>query len=323
MRRGRRRGSVRGSRESGDSLELLLDVICNLFGAIIFIALLTALLVRAGGRPEPAAGESTRTPDEVIVLRAEVDALRGRLGSPEMRERLAAMGPLAEAARRVDDARDELERRSAIAAEYERRIGELTDDSTDPEASRAELELQVARLIEEKEALRSLTERTLRTPRRRGVARTWPAQIVVADGRAYVVNDWAGGAGGAMGDPCARYCRWNDDAVDLAAGPECIVHDCWADGSLFIERSIPLRADGGVPLRTPAMLADDPRWLRAIDGLDPRLHVISLRVAPDSFGAFAIVREDLARRGFAYDVNPTLLDPRYQDTIIQGTPTAQ
>lgn len=312
-------GRVRGGRGGGDSLELLLDVICNLFGAVIFIALLTALLVRVGGRPEPAAAESLLSPDEVIALRAEVDALRGRLGAPEMQDRLAALGPLAESDRRVDEAREELERRSAIAAEYQRRIGELTDDSKDPEVQRAELELEVARLIEEKEALRSLTERTLRTPRRRGVARTYPAQIVVSDGRAFVVNDWRN----AADDPCAAYCRWNADAVDLAAQPSCIVHDCWADGTLFIERSIPLRAGGGVPLRTPAALANDPRWLRAIDGLDPRVHVVSLRVAPDSFGAFAVIREDLARRGFAYDVNPTLLDPRYEDTIVQGTPTAQ
>ncbi|HMN94976.1 MAG TPA: hypothetical protein PKC43_00435 [Phycisphaerales bacterium] len=314
---------MRGRRgRSGDSLELLLDVVCNLFGSIIFIALLTALLVRAGGRAEPSTGEAPATAAEVKALRAEIAALRRRIEEPGLRDRLASAGLVSEAARRDEEARAELDRRRVIAAEYERRIGELEEDADLGAERRAGLELELAALVAERDALRSLTERTLRTPRRRDVARTFPAQIVLSRGRAYVVNDWRT----AGADPCRVYCTWNPDAVDLAAGPTCVVHDCWADGTLFIERSVPLRADGGVVVRGPAALAAEPAWARAIAGLDPSVHVVSFRVAPDSFGIFAAVREDLARRGFAYDVNPTLLPADaalYTDVIVQGTPTAQ
>lgn len=75
----------RRRRASDDSLELLLDTICNTFGGIVFIAMLVAILVRETG----AAREATEAPPvsaadlmnlgtEADVVIAEVAELRAR-----------------------------------------------------------------------------------------------------------------------------------------------------------------------------------------------------------------------------------------------------
>ena len=52
----------RPAENPADSLELLLDTICNTFGGVLFIALLVALLthVPAADRPQPAEGTLNR-----------------------------------------------------------------------------------------------------------------------------------------------------------------------------------------------------------------------------------------------------------------------
>ena len=68
-----RRGS--GARYRGDSLELLLDTICNMFGTIIFVALIAALLALTSttGRTESSLASIDVERDqqlETLVARA-------------------------------------------------------------------------------------------------------------------------------------------------------------------------------------------------------------------------------------------------------------
>lgn len=63
--------SRRIRQQSGDSLDLLLDTMCNLFGGIVFIALLVAMLAGDGARQRV---ESPRS-DTEEVLRRQIEQL--------------------------------------------------------------------------------------------------------------------------------------------------------------------------------------------------------------------------------------------------------
>ncbi len=63
--------SRKSFQESGDSLDLLLDTMCNLFGGIVFIALLVAMLAQDGARQRVEPPRS----DTEEVLRRQIEQL--------------------------------------------------------------------------------------------------------------------------------------------------------------------------------------------------------------------------------------------------------
>ena len=71
----------RARRESDDSLDLLLDTICNMFGTIIFVALIAALLALSS-----TAG---RTETSLASIDVERDRHPARHPHPEHLRRLA------------------------------------------------------------------------------------------------------------------------------------------------------------------------------------------------------------------------------------------
>ena len=93
----------RRSKAPRDSLDLLLDTMCNAFGGIVLIAILVALLVEKPGddsRKSPASGkealEQMRRARELKELEAEVEQLharwekdRGLIEQIQLRDRLA------------------------------------------------------------------------------------------------------------------------------------------------------------------------------------------------------------------------------------------
>lgn len=76
-----------------DSLELLLDAICNTFGAILFIALLVVILLQQAGRTPQTDTSPERSPAELARLEHELDSLRDRV--QQLRERQQSRQQLA------------------------------------------------------------------------------------------------------------------------------------------------------------------------------------------------------------------------------------
>lgn len=102
-----------------DSLELLLDTLCNTFGGVLFIGILVVLLMNlAGDReaadPEAAAEEVRARREEFEVVQAEVAGLRELV-----RTREAAVDPNAD--RRIKDLTSRV---AALAAERDRIVGQ-------------------------------------------------------------------------------------------------------------------------------------------------------------------------------------------------------
>lgn len=314
---------MRRRAESEDSTDLLLDAICNMFGLFIFVAMLVSLLVSVKGpRIVQEAAEATREEREdprLPASREELEALRaavGRFDAAALDEERAA---LAAAALAVAEARAEAERRRELVEAYRRRLDAEQELDRGLAEQLPRLEVEIARLEEELLAAREQKDVSVRTPRRRELEDRVPAQVVVARGRVFVLNDWSD----PTAHPCDSWCTWNLDAVD-ASRSEATVHYCWRAGGQHIDRVVALR--GGIEVTDSAALARSGAWNRATAGLDPRRHVISFKVDPDSFDRFAAVRAAIARRGFLYDVSPVSIDPAmdlYRDTIREGATTAQ
>jgi hypothetical protein len=304
----------RSSDEPGDSLELLLDTICNMFGTIIFVALIAALLALTSA--------SARTETSLASIEVErdrnADALDAR--AEELERELATL-PAADAtdadpaaAERVAAALGEIKRREELVERYTRAVAAVSDDLQDVGAQIAPLREEIARLRSALDSARKAKDRTMRTPLERQLdLRVY--SIVIWEGRIYPVCDWSS----RDPDMCARFVQW-DDRYTIAAA-------CRLDGNCrslqgpSFARTIPLRAGAGIPIADAASLRANPEFQRLLRSLDPAEDLILLDVAPDSFDSFGVVKELFLEAGFNYTLAPCVEQlPRYRDSWIAGTP---
>jgi len=316
----------RRAADPADSLDLLLDTICNMFGLFIFVAMLVALLAKVGGpviveRARPAEVRTT-TPAEdqsSAAVRRRIERLERAIAERGDADAESGVALAQEGIRRVETARRELAAREAMQRDLDRQLAGASDMKGLLDQLVPRLEAEVGRLDEDLRDAESMLEIELRTPRLRELAERIPVQIVLAGGRAYCVNDWSD----LDAHPCEGWTTLNPQAVEPQRS-QIIVHQCWRTGGQDIERTIRLRTDGGVLVGSLAELERDGRWRQVLSWLDPERHVASIKVAPDSFDAFGPVRASFAARGFFYDVAPVAIeDLVYRDRIIEGATRAQ
>ena len=128
------------NQSSGDSLELLLDTLCNVFGGIILVACLLALLAREqNGLPVPVL-----TGNQGLLLERRIEAAQDEVrGLKELIAKLtdAGAGERQELAAERDQLRKTLETLRGEKAERVRITGEI--DAADPVAAVAQLRAKV------------------------------------------------------------------------------------------------------------------------------------------------------------------------------------
>lgn len=317
----------RSSRDADDldSLNLLLDTVCNMFGIFIFSALVVALMavtrstqVVIDASPSHAAAERDA---RVVAAEASVATLYQRL--EEIRSsRTAAVSAKADRAastRRAAEA--EMTVRQSTLEEYRRRLETDSKFLSNLQEEVPRLRNQLAQLEEAIRRARSLKEIETRTPLRRALEGRIPVQIVIDAGRAFVINPWWDHQG-KDSHPCDIWSDWNREAVDIAAS-ECQVIKCFRGGEIEIHRKVLLRAGGGIQVESPEKLAADPAWRRFLASLDPARHVVTLRCTASGFSAFGPIRGEIVGRGIPYNAEPIRLDPYYRDQIIEGVPVGQ
>ena len=308
-----------------DSLNLLLDTVCNMFGVFIFSALIVAVMsltrttqvVEARGAPTQGFVADARlqaAQEAILDLNERLERIktsRGRVLSKRAREAEAQRESAElELANRIR-ARDEYRRGTESALEFMAGL-----DRTVPDLRR-----EIAGLEDALRRARSIKEVEARTPMRRALEGRIPVQVVLHDDAAFVVNPWWEHVG--TGDhPCDIWSRWNDEAVEAGAS-ECVVVRCLRGGDVEIHRRVMLREDGGVPAADGGALEADPRWRRFIASLDPQRHVVTIRCSPTGFRAFGPVRGSVVSAGVPYNAEPVRLDPFYRDSIVEGTPVGQ
>jgi hypothetical protein len=301
------------------SLDLLLDTICNMFGMIIFIAVLAAVLARAGGtqRIAEAAAAAATLPADV----AELDALRRSIAELEASDDEAFRDRWQEATDELDQARAYGERLDASITALEQQLND-----SEPSTSLEQMRADIRSLNEELEALHAIRDIKLRTPRRRALKGRVPVQVVLTGDRFYLVNDWSTwrSTRDPVGKRCTFWSSWNAQAVDAGRS---IFEDhgtCgFRTGGLTIDREIHLLSGGGLPLDSPSGLEEITRLMGE---LVRGKHVVSFRVTPDSFDRFHDARRLVAGQGIEYDVTPipSLGDEWiFRDKIRVGTATGQ
>jgi hypothetical protein len=179
---------------------------------------------------------------------------------------------------------------------------------------------EIERLEGELKAESAMNDTKVRTPRKREVEGLLPVQVILWHDRVYWINPWLG----SIDEPCARWSEWNTNAVDMAAHPESVIHECFRGGGQWIERHVPLLVGGGIEVGPDGAREWEQPLRELLARLATKNHVVSLKVAPDSHRAFGPVRNLIAEKGFAYEVSPIQMsDGIYRDEIRDGVATAQ
>ena len=282
------------------SLDMLLDTICNMFGLLIFIAVIAAVLAQSRAQAPKSVPSTVNMPE---IAEAPVDP------TPD----------------------SEIEELDTDIAEAQQYIGELEAALSrwaPPEdgapQSGADLQHDVDALQQSIDSEKAKRQVQMRLPRRRAVVGRVPVQLVVTNDRLYIVNDWRGWS--ALRNPQAERCNywtsWNPIAVDVARTRVVEHEPCFRAGGQDIERWIHLLPDGGIDLSTKAGAA---KAKTAIRSLDARTHVASIKVTEDSFDTWTPVRSAVLQRKVPYDVQPIVLEAGlvFHDRIKSGTASAQ
>jgi hypothetical protein len=266
-------------------LNLLLDTICNVFGGIIFLAL---LVVITSGQMKPR--QTTNDQDQVVMptrqqlelqlkgLRTERDALRRRL---DVLSASADIGPsvgdqeLANAIRRGAVLFQELQSRCEAATrelESARRRAEQAREAGKSAQARREAAARAResaeRRLAEMDAARAIE---VRMPRERATGKREFA-LAIGHGRLYESCVYSSFGG---------FLRWNTDEVET-------------DG----ENLIGLMPQRGTPVRDGPAL--ELRLAGIMRKTNPHRDYICLAVWPDSYAEFVIVRDRLVKAGYEY-----------------------
>ena len=285
------------SRPQEDSLELLLDTICNTFGGIVFLSLLVCLMAQrvTPGSTAAEADAALAKLHERKVIEADLEHVSQAVAAlEELRLRqLAIAQSLGEpgdatghagtaqrltglrAIRRALDGEEEELRRSLARARELSRVAEAQAGEARGTASRAAQEVERAgRELDEARRQRSTT---LRLPRAR---RTTKRQVAafISGGRLRLPFVYS-----AAGLPDRR----NEQEIEAGAPEEFLTPRHF-------------RPDRGTIVTDSE---DSRRALAArFDGFDREASYVNLAVWPDSYAEFKLVRDHLVARGFDYQV---------------------
>jgi hypothetical protein len=286
-----------------DSLELLLDTICNTFGGVLFIAILVVMLLRQTSSTPDTPPTPVKTPEELQSLaqqlttlsrelirlqqlRASQQVIVDRLVPQEVLEllelhkELLAERALQQAA--VDEKRAE---NILLAANVEQTLQDIRQLESDLEtAVKQRTELR-ARLESERKAktqnVRLPVLKTLSDKREIGVSLRY--------GRAYLWHDYD-----------AQLNQRGLNARDFVVIGE--------EDDALVVRPNPAR---GIPLNESAESKTAIREL--LNRFSPRRFYITPIVRPDSYGVFQHFRDELLEMGFEYRLMPVDEDTSITD----------
>ena len=233
--------------ETSDSLELLLDTICNVFGGIILMAILVVLQTQtsAGRLPDPRP-EDVQRGLEARRLRFECDRLRTRLEDLKLHreevdqtfrlttspsgERLANTAQVFQKA--IEDARRRLASDERETTDAGRTRIEAETLLRDAERLAKDKQDELARLTDELQRPSSALPQGIRLPHRRGSATGIPRYYVVKGSKAYAFGE-------------GRLPRWQGSPYTLE---DCLVTPCADAVGPAIRAEVRPLKDAGFPV---------------------------------------------------------------------------
>jgi len=261
-----------------DSLDLLLDTICNLFGGVLFIAMLVIILLNMTGQqaavqaPDAAAMEKLSSAQvELADSQAELESLRRAAREQEELAKKFADPRVRDLVTQSTQKHSSL---ASVTATHETNLleaGKKQDDvnriATAMQAMEAALDKikkQLTAVDQQLKQEQQLRTRTVKLPRQKKTSKEQIAYLLKG-GRlfAYVRKDAAGGV-----------VRETTDTQKVSSG-----------GITYLE-PVP---GGGLPVNPAGDTSGSCVW-------------------PDSFEHFPIVRQILVEAGFEYQLQPFAAD---------------
>lgn len=300
--------------EPDDSLELLLDPICNMFGTIMFVALIAALLAltRSGVVVSDAVSAMEREQASAVSQMqgraTELERTLSTLPAGEGRELDQA------AADRVERALGEVARREVLIERYQDTVKTARENMDDVASQVEPMRTELMRVRDAVEAARRSKDRQVRTPLEREVS-LFEFTVVVWNDQLFAICDLTT----RPRDACEWLRCWNQKHV-VPARCTTPVFEC-SRVNIHIARSIMLREGAGIKIGDIEALRKNPEFIALLKTLDPATDLIGMVVAPDSFDAFAVVKDAFLSAGFSYSVEPCEQQlPIYKDAWIPGNP---
>jgi len=274
---------------SGDSLDLLLDTMCNTFGGIILIAILVALLARQSPSPMVPAERARSEMIERRLATAEVELAAARalkeklepIATPPLAERAKERQRLADALHVAQKSADEQSAQAAQAAAMkstdpgqifadlaakavaqERRASDLQNAIAAQTQNSERLRTRSAELAQQIEKEFDSRTKQLRLPKERAQTKA-PFNVILKFGRAYPLTD-------SRGERNVKSIEWNNRFGN--------------------RRTRPMVGAG-----------DDAASLaRLFQALAREEVYVAFYVYPDAFDVFAAAREAAAQAGLDY-----------------------
>jgi len=272
-----------------DSLELLLDTICNTFGGVLFIAILVSLLLQLSGSEETTTPEETVSAQEFEELAERLEALNAELASlrdvsesqgqlvaqfaPEATRALIAQKNTLEAAN--NELREQIEQQRIENAKTHARIEQGRSEIAAAEQALEMEKQKAAELAEQIEQSRQARTEELRMPVVHSAGLRRSVGLIVRFGRMYVWH---------------RYDQFGN-REGLNTDEFVVIED-----SLGRVTTMP-NPTAGIPLDSDTAEA---AILSRLSQFSPRSTYVEIVLRPDSFGHFRTLRNALIRRGFEY-----------------------
>ncbi len=308
--------SKRRAKDEQDSLELLLDPICNMFGTIMFVMLIAAIMAMAKASQVTAEGlkrAATSARPVASVLQQDIAELEQRLSNlPGAKVDESVQ----RASEQVEQAMAEISRRRALLNAYRRSVEGAGRDMATMSELVQPLEAAIERLEQDLELARQSKHRAARPPIERAIKQRAFTVVVWGD-RLYAVCQFPHGE--RPRERCEWYTLWHPQHTvrSRCATP---VKNC-TRGEERIERDVLLATGHGIDLSAGLAAANDPAFLDLVSRLDPKKDFIDFEVAPDSFDTFFVAKKLFLERGFEYAVNMNTQPlPEYRDLVIPGQP---
>jgi hypothetical protein len=310
------------------ALDTFVDTVCCLFGVIMLIALLFAVLVQFTTDEIIAEEQETdpRITEELVRLETRKGELENSIDIYSESDALSNLFELDEGDRDLTILQLEIGKREAILDSYQAALQSSSGEILSLIDSLEELEEEIKALENRVRANAQLQNRPMRTPQQTKVD-TDPTTFALVNGKLYEINYWDMGPGRTLADNdgwCSRMKQWNTADVDVEKSSA--RGDCFGNSGLEF-RSITLRPDGGIQIKLDETLEENQAFKDLLRRYNPRKQMMYIVVATNSFREFGLLRAALAKIGFRYQLN--FQPENFKDTLhfaeswVTGKPDAQ
>lgn len=282
------------TKTGSDSLDMLLDTICNTFGGILFVAILVVLMIRSSATVVDLDTPIDATPDEIESLRLELKRQQSELESLEMASLSQARlveGFAPEEIQELLKTRNDLqEQKIDLQKQKHQEIDQNAELSQENEARRESLETSAIRHEELLAEVASLEKQLDEAIDQRSESHSLPVVrsnlsknevgVILKYGRMYVWHRY--------NEYGFREGLNTDDFVVLEN-----------KGGRLLTAPLPT---AGIKIGYGEETRNEIR--RALSKFDPSRSVIAAVVRTDSFKEFRILRNVLKDMGFGYRLMP-------------------